>query len=224
VPTSANDPIELPAQAVDNPKIDPDTNQPPAHLPGSAPAAQSPVEEPARPNHPINEPDTSLGRNFVFAPKVTYGGAKGRVTSRHGRETVELEAIHHVKEGKGFPDPEEFAAELGRHRDAIQELIDREGLQGLQSRIREYQSAKSELQRLRSEINPSLGSAGEGRAWSHYPDMVIGADPFAIGGAVDARINSIIGASSKQWAEQILRMDSTSAASYRVNLRVVVTY
>jgi hypothetical protein len=139
-----------------------------------------------------------------------------------GREQIELQAVHLVKPMKGFPAAEEFAEELTKHRDAIQDILDREGLSGLQDRIREYQGAKSQLNTLRDGINSSLGDAGQGRAWSHYPDMVVGADPFAIGGTVDARINSIVGACSRTWAQQILALDPTQGTAFSVVLKAII--
>jgi RHS repeat-associated protein len=140
-----------------------------------------------------------------------------------GTPVTELEAVHFVKPS-GFPNPDEFAAELAAHKNAIQDLIDEEGVAGLQARILEYRANKEALVALRSEINGSLGSAGEGMVWSHHPDMVIGADPFAIGRSADARVNSIIGAASKQWADQILAINASENPWIRVALKAVIVW
>src|SRR5207248_2159449 len=135
---------------------------------------------------------------------------------------VELKVTHWINEATGFPPVEEFVDELVKHREAIQEIIDTEGLTGLQARIRESAAFRSELIALREQINGSLGSAGPSRAWSHYPDLVIGGDPFAIGGSVDARVNSIIGPASRQWAEQFLQLDPNNHVpniSLKIDLR-----
>jgi hypothetical protein len=138
------------------------------------------------------------------------------------KDPVVLTAVHFVDEAKGFPSPEEFARELELHRDAIQRIIHDEGLEGLQQRVLEYRSNKITLEQLRSEINASLDPAGEGRVWSHYPDMVVGADPFAIGGSVDARINSILGPASRQWAEQLLQMCVAQDAAPLIQMKVII--
>jgi hypothetical protein len=144
-------------------------------------------------------------------------------TGAQARLKVELEATHIVKVQKGFPPPEEFAEELARHRDAIQNIIDTEGLAGLRKRIETYQATKDQLEALRSSINGSLGSAGEGRAWSHYPDMVISADPFAIAGSVDARVNSIIGAASRDWAKELLKIATdTQETAIQIGMTVSI--
>jgi len=144
-------------------------------------------------------------------------------TGARARLKVELEATHIVKVQKGFPPPEEFAEELARHRDAIQDIIDTEGMAGLRKRIENYQATKDQLDALRSSINDSLGSAGEGRAWSHYPDMVVGADPFAVAGSVDARVNSIIGAASRGWAKELLKIATdTQETTIQIVLKVSI--
>jgi hypothetical protein len=140
-----------------------------------------------------------------------------------GVPVTELEATHFVKPS-GFPNPDEFAAELAAHKNAIQEIISEEGVAGLQARILRYQQDKAVLQALRADINASLGPAGEGMVWSHHPDMVIGADPFAIGRVADARVNSILGAASKQWAAQILAIDAAQNPYIRIALRAVVIW
>jgi RHS repeat-associated protein len=147
---------------------------------------------------------------------------KLRSVGAAGRESVELEATHWIKESKGFPHPEEFATELAAHRDAIQEIIDTEGVRGLQNRIREYQANKAALEALRSDIHQSLEPLAEGLVYSHHPDMVVGADPFAIGRLANARVNSILGAASKQWAQQLLKLDPN--ASVRISLKAVIQW
>ena len=73
-----------------------------------------------------------------------------------GTPVTELEAVHIVKPS-GFPNPDEFAIELAAHKNAIQDIIDREGVAGLQARIAEYRANKEVFNQLRSEINGSLG-------------------------------------------------------------------
>jgi hypothetical protein len=168
---------------------------------------------------------TRTGEPALPPRSTTFTADAGNFSSTGARARlkVQLEATHYVKVAKGFPPPEEFAEELARHRDAIQNIIDTEGLAGLRQRIETYQAAKDELKALRTSIDDSLGSPGEGRDWSHYPDMVVGADPFAIGGSVDSRVNSIIGPASRDWAKELLKLATeTEETSVQIVLKVSI--
>jgi len=155
----------------------------------------------------------------VFAEQARQrrnGGSAEYVTE------IELPATHHVKAGKGVPSGTEFSKELKGHAKAMQDILDDEKMAGLQARILESRANRSQLNQLSKEINESLGSAGPGKAWSHWPDKVIGADPFAIHGTADQRINSIIGAASKQWADALLGLDPK--ANYIIKLKIYLFY
>ncbi len=128
----------------------------------------------------------------------------------------ELEFRHQLKADK-VTDIAELNRQAERQVARMNEIIEKEGMQGLKQRIRNY--SKKLEQQGRAHVK-TLDDAGEGLAWLHEPDMRTGGGPKDVFGTGDKRINSIIGGQANRLAEEILNMpDSTT----RIEIKITVT-
>ena len=97
--------------------------------------------------------------------------------------------------------------EIQLHVDAWNNIIRKEGMQGLKRRLRQYEEFGTEIEAVGRRYTRSLGSAGQGQAWPHYPDMSTGGRPkTAVGSPADRRLNSIIGGQTDRLRREILDM------------------
>jgi hypothetical protein len=99
--------------------------------------------------------------------------------------------------------------EIQAHVDAWNEVISRSGMVGLKRRLRTFERHRDVILRAGRKYTRSLGPAGEGRVWSHYPDMSGGGFPKSgvdIVNPADARLNFIIGGQMNRLRREILRM------------------
>jgi RHS repeat-associated protein len=185
------------------------------------------------------EPSVSVTRNAALVKKlaangrVIFGeaaiskvgvsaGAAANIIEFTAKKEAIVDMMHWIKGTKGLPNLVEFEKELLKHQDSINDIIDRVGMSGLKDRIAWYTTSagKAALNQASRDAKDSLGPAGKGLAHSHYPDVVLGGDPYAIGGIVDSRINSIIGANAKNVRDFIYSLPDDTKKIY---LRFILT-
>jgi RHS repeat-associated protein len=174
----------------------------------------------------LNQKWNSSGRVVVGDPAVrklgTSAGSSVNVIEFTSRREAILDMMHWIKDEKGLPNLAEFEAELLKHQDALNEIIKNEGMSGLKDRIRSFMDdeGRKTINQVSRDAKNSLGKAGKNKIWSHYPDAVLGAEPLAIGGVADSRINSIIGAGSKAIRDELLSLPDNTKKVY---IRFILT-
>jgi hypothetical protein len=127
---------------------------------------------------------------------------------------------HTVKAGK----PTDVAAlrsEIQLHVDAWNEILQKEGMAGLKRRLQQWEQFGDDIEAAGRKYTKSLGSAGEGKVWPHYPDMATGGRPkSAVGSAADRRLNSIIGGQADRLRREILTMpDDVTRLDFNLDVK-----
>jgi hypothetical protein len=111
--------------------------------------------------------------------------------------------------------------EIQLHVDAWNEIIRKEGMQGLKRRLRHYEQFGTEIEAAGRRYTKDLGSAGQGKAWPHYPDMsTVGRPKSAVGSPADRRLNSIIGGQTDRLRREIFDLpDDVTELRYDLDLQ-----
>ncbi len=136
-----------------------------------------------------------------YEPEVTYNLASNNTTGI-------LRFRHKIKTGKET-DIASLNDEIARHVEGWNQIIAESGMIGLKRRLGIYSRHKGVIDRAGRKYTSSLGPAGEGKVWSHYPDMAGGGLPKSgvdLVNPADARLNSIIGGQINRLRREILAM------------------
>lgn len=115
---------------------------------------------------------------------------------------------HKLKSNK-TTDIDSLNVEIQRHVDAWNKILKKNGMKGLKNRLRTYERHKKMIERAGRKYTKSLGSAGKGKIWSHYPDMSGGGMPKSgvdVLNPANARLNSIIGGQMNRIRRELLKM------------------
>lgn len=110
-----------------------------------------------------------------------------------------LKYVHKVKRNK-VTDLDELSNQVRGQVDAMNEIIEREGMSGLKNRINSY-NAKLEAEG-RAYVK-TLDAAPDGLPWLHEPDMRTGGFPTDVARVGNKRINSILGGQANRIARDI---------------------
>jgi hypothetical protein len=130
--------------------------------------------------------------------------------------SAELEYVHQLKTNK-TTDLDELNRQVNRQVDAMNTIIEKEGMQGLKQRINNY---SKELEQEGRAYVITLGPAGEGRAWLHEPDMSVGGAPRDVTVTGERRVNSILGGQARSLRNAILNMpDEVTKITPRLTIR-----
>jgi len=113
---------------------------------------------------------------------------------------------HTLKAGK-TTDFGALHSEFQRHVDAWNQILHKEGMPGLKQRLEQWEQFGDQIEAVGRRYTRSLGSAGKGQVWPHYPDMATGGRPkSAVGTPADARLNAIIGGQADVLRKKLLDM------------------
>ncbi len=156
-----------------------------------------------------NVDDARLGR-----PSTTSQARLAPVTNSRT-----LTFRHRLKPDK-TTDVQALRQEIKLHVDAWNEIIRKEGMQGLKRRLRQYEQFRPQIEAAGRRHTKGLGSAGEGKVWPHYPDMATGGRPkSAVGLPSDERLNSIIGGQANRLRQEIVDLPD-DVTELRFNLDI----
>lgn len=154
------------------------------------------------------------GGPLTFKSKPNQSAAARKPAPSPNRPPNQLEFKHQLKVDKET-DIAELNRQIRRQVAQMNKIIEKEGMQGLKQRIRDY----------RKNVGPgrvhvkTLDDPGEGSAWLHEPDMRTGGGPKDVTGTGDKRVNSIIGGQASRLADDILEMpDSTTRIDPKITI------
>jgi hypothetical protein len=146
---------------------------------------------------------------------LTSQFAAKRIAPNRVGLSKQLEFKHQLKADK-VTDVAELNRQIDRQVARMNEIIEKEGMQGLKQRIRNYNKALE--QQGRAHVK-TLGDPGDGLTWLHEPDMRTGGGPKDVFGTGDKRINSVLGGQANRLAEDILNMpDSTTRIEPKITV------
>ncbi|WP_159295624.1 RHS repeat-associated core domain-containing protein [Tenacibaculum maritimum] len=115
---------------------------------------------------------------------------------------------NHKKKKNKITDEKELKKQVRGQVRAMNKIIKKEGIAGLKKRIKNYDKNLESEGRAHTK---SLGSAGEGKAWLHEPDMRTGGLPTDVATKPgDRRNNSILGGQANKIAKDILNAPDTT--------------
>jgi RHS repeat-associated protein len=157
----------------------------------------------------ITESATGVAVDSVKSTVPAVAPSSAAAEASTGRLTY----YHQLKTGKStnVPDLEgQIRAQVG----VMNQIVEREGIAGLQRRILEYRADPTIEAAGRAHVK-DLGPAGctecgDPLAWLHGPDMGVGGGPTDVIGKGLLRNNSILGGQANRIANEILTMPSTT--------------
>ncbi len=136
--------------------------------------------------------------------------------------TAQITYYHRTKPGK-VTELGDLRSQMQGQIDAMNKIIEREGMEGLKDRIMRFRSDPSIEQAGRAHVRslPPAGctACGDPLAWLHGPDMAAGGGATDIVGLGLLRNNSILGGQANRIADEILAM---SAQVTRIEGRLVI--
>ncbi|HBK2954736.1 TPA: hypothetical protein HIF34_004655 [Escherichia coli] len=121
-----------------------------------------------------------------------------------GLKCATLEYHHRQKPGK-ITNLRELKRQIRGQIRAFNKILKEEGMEGLKRRISNY---TANVEKQGRDYVRKLGSAGDGKAWLHEPDMRTGGLPSDVSRTGLSRENSILGGNAPQIADQILSMSN----------------
>jgi hypothetical protein len=127
---------------------------------------------------------------------------------------------HKIKPGK-ITNTTALNAEIQLHIDAWNAIIKEGGMTALKLRLEQWEQFGSQIESAGRKYTKSLGSAGTGKVWPHYPDMATGGRPkSAVGSPADLRLNSIIGGQADRIRRELLAMpDNTTSITFKLDAK-----
>jgi hypothetical protein len=134
--------------------------------------------------------------------------------------TQELEYNHQLKSNKNTDIPK-LKDQIQGQVDAMNKIIQEEGMAGLKERIRGYnvQVEQSGRKHVKSLAEAGTDDQGNALAWLHEPDMRVGGLPTDVTRTGDKRINSILGGQANRLRQTILAMsDDTTKIEWKLNI------
>jgi len=165
------------------------------------------VQVPVRPLlQPQNSSMVINQRQNIRTDRIVVG-ANGVGVSKIGNEHT-LIYNHQLKPNK-VTDVVDLRNQLAEHQTAMNNIIEKEGIVGLQTRIKNYRSDPS-IEAEGRAFAKAFGSADKGNAWLHVPDMATGGLPFDIIGQGLSRNNSILGGNATRIGNEILLLPPTT--------------
>lgn len=129
----------------------------------------------------IRDEFTNPGNYLVAAGGIAHLCPKSPVPRIRGNtvtpkaKSSSVTFKHTVKAGKPT-DIAALRAEMQRHVDAWNRIIETEGMVGLKRRLRQWELFGDEIEAVGRKYTRQLGPAGAGKVWPHYPDMATGGE------------------------------------------------